>query len=81
MLSIVEEKPKIKRRPRPASSLPQVLPMQRTESEAFVSLRRAASRAASKIANHVPALAAKKHWINARLMDRENEFVTREPAR
>ncbi|KAI9494142.1 hypothetical protein BDB00DRAFT_819800 [Zychaea mexicana] len=60
------------------SALPYVLPAQRTDSAKFVNLRRAGTRAASKAVinnNNIPAITAKQHWIHARLMGREEEFV------
>ncbi|KAI8137255.1 hypothetical protein BJV82DRAFT_361616 [Fennellomyces sp. T-0311] len=58
------------------SSLPYVLPVQRTDSNAFVKLRRAGTRAAMKVLNSIPSRTAKQHWIHARLMDRQDDFVS-----
>ena len=66
------------------SALSYVLPAQRTDSVKFVKLRRAGTRAASKIVNNndnTSTIAAKQHWVNARLMDREDEFVNWENTR
>lgn len=64
------------------SAIPYVLPIKRSDSTAFVKLRRAATIAATKIMRQaLPTIVARDHWVNARLRDREDAFVTWETAR
>lgn len=63
------------------SAIPYVLPIKRSDSTAFVKLRRAGSLAAAKAVREVTATAAKQHWISARMKERENDFVNWDTAK
>ncbi|KAI9323192.1 Endonuclease/exonuclease/phosphatase [Dichotomocladium elegans] len=64
---------------------PQILSARRTDLERFATVRRTttltAARVASRLFSGLPSVMARSHWLNARLMDREDEFVTRTPIR
>lgn len=57
------------------SALPYVLPLERQESIALLNLRRAGSVMTKKF-REISLRGAKKHWVNARLKDQEDKFVT-----
>ncbi|KAI9023870.1 hypothetical protein CLU79DRAFT_121763 [Phycomyces nitens] len=57
------------------SSIPYVLPIQRQDTMAILNLKRTATTISKKVRN-ISTSRAKEHWIYARLMDQEDEFVT-----
>lgn len=82
LLSVKKEKNNQSRLPlKEKSAIPYVLPIKRSDSTAFIKLRRAATVAATKMIPPTPSLVARDHWINARLRDREDKFVTWETAK
>ncbi|KAG0165854.1 hypothetical protein DFQ30_007914 [Apophysomyces sp. BC1015] len=57
------------------SAIPYVLPVQRQDTMALINLRRAGSVLTKKM-REITLTGAKKHWVNARLKDQEDKFVT-----
>ncbi|KAF7729407.1 hypothetical protein EC973_004386 [Apophysomyces ossiformis] len=60
---------------RQPSAIPYVLPIQRQDTMALINLRRAGSVLTRKM-KELTLTGAKKHWVNARLKDQEDKFVS-----